>query len=108
MNPRLYSYIENFTSSTLTNLTIKKIIKEHFRSAWYKGIFSKKKGFGFLNTELSLDWTAVVMHLQIDTLLGPILEEFKQKKFQLIQSSHELMIKALAQKNALYQKTNRF
>jgi hypothetical protein len=48
------------------------------------------------------------MHLQIDTLLGPILEEFKQKKFQLIQSSHELMIKALAQKNALYQKTNRF
>jgi hypothetical protein len=45
------------------------------------------------------------MHLQTDGyLLGPILEEFKQKKFQLIQSSHELMIKALAQKNALYQK----
>jgi hypothetical protein len=34
----------------------------------------------------------LVMHLQIDGyLLGPILEEFKQKKFQLIQSSHELI-----------------
>jgi NAD(P)H-dependent flavin oxidoreductase YrpB (nitropropane dioxygenase family) len=31
-------------------------------------------------------------------LLGPILEEFKQKKEQLIQSAHELMVKALGQK----------
>jgi hypothetical protein len=31
-------------------------------------------------------------------LLGPILEEFKSKKDQLIQSAYELMVKALAQK----------
>lgn len=31
-------------------------------------------------------------------LLGPILEEFKSKKDLLIQSAHELMVKALAQK----------
>jgi hypothetical protein len=30
--------------------------------------------------------------------LGPILEEFKQKKHQLIQSAHDLMVKALGQK----------
>jgi hypothetical protein len=49
------------------------------------------------------------MHLQTDGyLLGPILEEFKQKKFQLIQSSHELMIKALAQRTLCTRKTNPF
>jgi hypothetical protein len=31
-------------------------------------------------------------------LLGPILEEFKQKKDQLVQSAHDLMVKALGQK----------
>lgn len=33
-------------------------------------------------------------------LLGTILEEFKQKKEQLIQSAHELMVKSLLLKNA--------
>jgi hypothetical protein len=31
-------------------------------------------------------------------LLGPIMEEFKQRKNELIESAHVLMIKALEQK----------
>jgi hypothetical protein len=71
-----------------------------------QGNFLKKKD-GFLNelVWIELRWSCICK--QMVTLLGPILEEFKQKKFQLIQSSHELMIKALAQRTLCTRKTTR-
>lgn len=104
MNPRLYSYIENFTDFYPNeSQTIKKKITlkvSDFRSAVIQGNFLAKKGIWVSEYRIESGLNCGGHAFATDGyLLGPILEEFKQKKAQLIQSSHELMIKALAQKN---------
>ena len=103
MNPRLYSYIENFPEFYPDEShTIKKKITikvSDFRSAMIQGNFLAKKGIWVSEYRIESGLNCGGHAFATDGyLLGPILEEFKQKKFQLIQSSHELMIKALAQK----------
>ena len=103
MNPRLYSYIENFPDFYPDEShTIKKKITikvSDFRSAMIQGNFLAKKGIWVSEYRIESGLNCGGHAFATDGyLLGPILEEFKQKKFQLIQSSHELMIKALAQK----------
>jgi hypothetical protein len=103
MNPRLYSYIEQFEDFYPdSNGQIKKkiILKvSDFRSAMIQGNFLAKKGLWVSEYRIESGLNCGGHAFATDgLLLGPILEEFKQKKSQLIQSAQELMEKALLQK----------
>ncbi|WP_162127599.1 hypothetical protein [Flavobacterium phycosphaerae] len=103
MNPRLYSYFESFTDfypDANGELKKKIILKvSDFRSAMIQGNFLAKKGLWVSEYRIESGLNCGGHSFATDGfLLGPIMEEFKQKKDQLIQSAHELMIKALAQK----------
>lgn len=103
MNPRLYSYIEEFDDFYPDeNGQIKKkiILKvSDFRSAMIQGNFLAKKGLWVseYRIESGLNCGGHAFATE-GLLLGPILEEFKHKKHELVESSHLLMIKALEQK----------
>ncbi len=103
MNPRLFAYFENFPVffPDSNNLLKKKIILKvsDFRSAMIQGNFLAKKGLWVseYRIESGLNCGGHAFATE-GFLLGPILEEFKQKKEQLVQSAHELMVKALGQK----------
>jgi len=103
MNPRLYSYFENFevffpdSNNTLKKKIILKV--SDFRSAMIQGNFLAKKGLWVSEYRIESGLNCGGHAFATDGyLLGPILEEFKLKKEQLIQSAHDLMVKALAQK----------
>lgn len=103
MNPRLFSYFENFPSffPDNNNTLKKKIILKvsDFRSAMIQGNFLAKKGLWVSEYRIESGLNCGGHAFATDGfLLGPILEEFKQKKEQLIQSAHDLMVKALVQK----------
>jgi hypothetical protein len=103
MNPRLYSYFERFDvffpdeNSRLNKKIILKV--SDFRSAMIQGNFLAKKGLWVseYRIESGLNCGGHAFATE-GYLLGPILEEFKQKKGQLVQSAHDLMVKALGQK----------
>ncbi|TRX38914.1 hypothetical protein FNW52_02390 [Flavobacterium sp. ZT3R18] len=100
MNPRLYAYFENFPVfyPDENNALQKKIILKvsDFRSAMIQGNFLAKKGLWVSEYRIESGLNCGGHAFATDGyLLGPILEEFKQKKEQLIQSAHELMVKAL-------------
>jgi len=104
MNPRLYSYFENFGDffPNERNELKKKIILKvsDFRSAMIQGNFLAKKGLWVSEYRIESGLNCGGHAFATDgLLLGTILEEFKQKKEQLIQSAHELMVKVLQQKN---------
>lgn len=104
MNPRLYSYFENFDvfyPNQNNELTKKIILKvSDFRSAMIQGNFLAKKGLWVseYRIESGLNCGGHAFATE-GHLLAPILQEFKDKRDQLIQTSHELMLKALIQKN---------
>lgn len=105
MNPRLYSYFENFSDfyPNEKNQLKKKIILKvsDFRSAMIQGNFLAKKGLWVSEYRIESGLNCGGHAFATDgLLLGTILEEFKQKKEQLVQSAHELMVKALQQKGA--------
>jgi len=103
MNPRLYSYIEEFDDffPDRNGILKKKIILKvsDFRSAMIQGNFLAKKGLWIseYRIESGLNCGGHAFATE-GMLLGPIMEEFKQKKNDLIQSAHALMINALEQK----------
>ncbi|MDV7695991.1 hypothetical protein N6B72_03565 [Chryseobacterium soli] len=103
MNPRLYSYIEEFDDffPDSNGVLKKKIILKvsDFRSAMIQGNFLAKKGLWIseYRIESGLNCGGHAFATE-GMLLGPIMEEFKQKKNDLIQSAHALMISALEQK----------
>jgi hypothetical protein len=103
MNPRLYSYFENFKDffPNEKNELKKKIILKvsDFRSAMIQGNFLAKKGLWVSEYRIESGLNCGGHAFATDgLLLGTILEEFKQKKEQLVQSTHELMLKVLQQK----------
>lgn len=103
MNPRLYSYFESFSAffPDSNNKLKKKITLKvsDFRSAMIQGNFLAKKGLWVSEYRIESGLNCGGHAFATDGfLLGPILEEFKQKKEQLIQSAHDLMVKALGQK----------
>lgn len=107
MNPRLYSYFENFKDffPNEKNELKKKIILKvsDFRSAMIQGNFLAKKGLWVSEYRIESGLNCGGHAFATDgLLLGTILEEFKQKKEQLIQSAHDLMIKALQLKNQAF------
>ncbi|WP_276964568.1 hypothetical protein [Chryseobacterium sp.] len=103
MNPRLYSYMEEFEDffpDENGNIKKKIILKvSDFRSAMIQGNFLAKKGLWVseYRIESGLNCGGHAFATE-GMLLGPIMEEFKQKKNDLIQSAHALMTAALEQK----------
>ena len=103
MNPRLYSYFEKFPvffPDAKGRLQKKIILKvSDFRSAMIQGNFLAKKGLWVSEYRIESGLNCGGHAFATDGyLMGPILEEFKSKKNQLIQLAHELMIKALEAK----------
>src|SRR5690554_1727443 len=104
MNPRLYSYFEQFPAfypDADGSLQKKIILKvSDFRSAMIQGNFLAKKGLWVSEYRIESGLNCGGHVFATDgLLLGPILEEFKTKKEELIQSAHELLTKALEAKN---------
>lgn len=107
MNPRLFGYFENFKDffPNENNELKKKIILKvsDFRSAMIQGNFLAKKGLWVSEYRIESGLNCGGHAFATDgLLLGTILEEFKQKKDQLKQSAHDLMIKALQAKNQYF------
>lgn len=103
MNPRLYSYFESFIDffpDENGQLKKKIILKvSDFRSAMIQGNFLAKKGLWVSEYRIESGLNCGGHAFATDGyLLGPILQEFKDRKEELIQTAHELMAKALAQK----------
>ncbi|KEY18853.1 hypothetical protein [Kaistella antarctica] len=103
MNPRLYSYFESFPDffpNEKGELKKKIILKvSDFRSAMIQGNFLAKKGLWVSEYRVESGLNCGGHAFATDgLLLGPIMEEFKQKKNDLISSAHELMVNALTQK----------
>ncbi|WP_027388790.1 hypothetical protein [Chryseobacterium gregarium] len=103
MNPRLYGYLEEFDDFFPDNKGIlkKKIILKvsDFRSAMVQGNFLAKKGLWVseYRIESGLNCGGHAFATE-GLLLGTILEEFTQKKNELIESAYALMSEALEQK----------
>ena len=104
MNPRLYSYMENFEDFYPDeNGFIKKkiVIKvSDFRSALIQGKFLAKKGLWVseYRIESGLNCGGHAFATE-GFLMGPILEEFKTNKQHLIETVHKLLIPALRDRN---------
>ncbi|MGQ8338450.1 hypothetical protein ACUNWD_17980 [Sunxiuqinia sp. A32] len=104
MNPRLYSYLEKFDDFYPNeNGEIKKkiILKvSDYRSAMIQGRFLAKKGIWVseYRVESGLNCGGHAFATQ-GYLLGPILNEFKEKKQELIDATFQVYIKGLEEKN---------
>lgn len=106
MNPRLYSYMETFDAfyPNANGQFQKKIILKvsDFRSAMIQGNFLAKKGLWVSEYRIESGLNCGGHAFATDGfLLGPILEEFKKKKGELIQSAYSLFTNALASKNKI-------
>lgn len=104
MNPRLYSYIEQFEDfyPDKNGLLKKKIILKvsDFKSAIIQGKYLAKKGLWIseYRVESGLNCGGHAFATE-GFLLGPILAEFRDQRKELVQTVHELLVQALAAKN---------
>jgi hypothetical protein len=103
MNPRLYSYfeqLEDFYPNERMKFHKKITLKvSDFRSAMIQGKFLAKKGLWVseFRIESGLNCGGHAFATQ-GHLMGPILEEFKNKRQYLINDLHELYVHALTEK----------
>ena len=110
MNPRLYSYLEQFEDFYPDqNGAIKKkvILKvSDYRSALIQGKFLAKKGIWVseYRIESGLNCGGHAFATE-GYLLGPVLEEFKTKRKELQQIIQEVLFKSLINKNNTIPKT---
>lgn len=104
MNPRLYSYMENFDDFFPNeNGDIKKkiVIKvSDYRSALIQGKFLAKKGLWVseYRIESGLNCGGHAFATE-GYLMGPILQEFKDNRQVLIDTVHSVLLPALADRN---------
>ena len=103
MNPRLYSYLEEFEDffpTAALELKKKVILKvSDYRSALIQGRFLAKKGIWVSEYRVESGLNCGGHAFATDGfLMGPVLEEFKNNKEQLIEAVHEIYIKALTDK----------
>ena len=103
MNPKLFSYFEEFDAFYPTvegNLQKKIILKvSDYRSALIQGSFLAKKGLWVSEYRIESGLNCGGHAFATDGfLLGVILDEFKSKREELRTTTHELMCKALEQK----------
>jgi hypothetical protein len=102
-NLRLYNYLENcvgFDANTDGGFTKKVVIKvSDYRSAFIQGKYLAKKGIWVSEFRIESGLNCGGHAFATDGfLLGPILEEFKTKKQELIDTIFGLYNKALEQK----------
>ncbi|MBK7381594.1 MAG: hypothetical protein IPJ03_21885 [Ignavibacteriales bacterium] len=110
MNPRLYSYIEKFEDFYPDNngyLPKKITIKvSDYRSAIIQGKFLAKKGLWVSEYRIESGLNCGGHAFASDGfLLGPILEEFKNNREELIGITYEIYVKALSNKNRFHPDT---
>lgn len=103
MNPRLYSYLEEFDDfypNSEMELKKKVILKvSDYRSAIIQGRFLAKKGIWVSEYRVESGLNCGGHAFATDGfLMGPVLEEFKNNKEQLIETVHDIYVKALADK----------
>lgn len=103
MNPRLYSYLEEFEDffpNEEMELKKKVILKvSDYRSALIQGRFLAKKGIWVSEYRIESGLNCGGHAFATDGfLMGPVLEEFKVNREQLIETVHEIYVKALAEK----------
>jgi hypothetical protein len=104
MNPRLYGYIEKFNDfyPDETGDIKKKIILKvsDYRSAIIQGKFLAKKGLWVSEYRIESGLNCGGHAFATDGyLMGPILEEFKKNRQELIQTTHGIVTEALKAKN---------
>ncbi len=104
MNPRLYTYLEEFDDFYPDeNGTIKKkiVLKvSDYRSALIQGKFLAKKGLWVSEYRIESGLNCGGHAFATDGfLMGPILNQFKDEKENLMQSVFEILAKTLDQKN---------
>jgi hypothetical protein len=107
MNPRLYTYLEQFEDFYPDeNGTIKKkiVLKvSDYRSALIQGKFLAKKGLWVSEYRIESGLNCGGHAFATDGfLMGPILNQFKEEKENLMQSVYEILVKALDQKNRVF------
>lgn len=103
MNPRLYSYLEEFEDfyPNESGILPKKIILKvsDYRSAMIQGRFLAKKGIWVseYRVESGLNCGGHAFATE-GFLMGPVLEEFKANRQELWDSLHDVLVKALQEK----------
>ena len=107
MNPRLYSYIEKFEDFYPDDKGFipKKIILKvsDYRSAIIQGKFLAKKGLWVSEYRIESGLNCGGHAFATDGfLMGPILEEFKNKRDELISTTHDIYVQSLINKNRFY------
>ena len=103
MNPKLYSYIETFKDfypDANCNFKKKIVIKvSDYRSALIQGKFLAKKGLWISEFRIESGLNCGGHAFATDGLLmGPILEEFKNRKDELMNALKEIYLPALIKK----------
>ena len=100
LSPRLYSYVANFDeffpdeNEQLNKTIILKV--SDYRSALVQGKFLAKKGIWVTEYRVESGLNCGGHAFATDGfLMGPILEEFKQKKHELVEEVHEILNNAL-------------
>ena len=103
MSPRLYGYIEKFEDfypDENGNIKKKIVLKvSDFRSAFIQGKFLAKKGLWVSEYRIESGLNCGGHAFATDGyLLGPVLEEFKEKRNELIESTYGILIQSLESK----------
>lgn len=104
INPSLYTYIESFEDfyPDVNNQLKKKLILKvsDFRSAMIQGKFLAKKGLWVSEYRIESGLNCGGHAFATDGfLMGPILEEFKNKREELIETTFKIFSDALKNKN---------
>ncbi len=107
MNPRLYGSIEKYEDfyPTADGDIKKKIILKvsDYRSAIIQGKFLAKKGLWVSEYRIESGLNCGGHAFATDGyLMGPILDEFKKHRQELIATTHEIVVAALKAKNRPY------
>ena len=110
MSPRLYGYMEQFEDfypNENGELRKKIVLKvSDFRSAFIQGKFFAKKGLWVSEYRIESGLNCGGHAFATDGyLLGPVLEEFKEKREELIASTYEILVQSLESKNRPIPKT---
>ncbi|UCD62031.1 MAG: hypothetical protein JSV59_05565 [Flavobacteriaceae bacterium] len=110
MNPRLYTYLEQFKDfypDENGNIKKKIVLKvSDYRSALIQGKFLAKKGLWVSEYRIESGLNCGGHAFATDGfLMGPILDQFKKEKENLAQSVYEILTKTLDQKNKVIPKS---
>ncbi len=106
LNPRLFNYLEKFTAfdATAWGTFIKKIVIKvsDYRSALIQGKYLAKKGIWVSEFRIESGLNCGGHAFATDGfLMGPILEEFKEKREELIATLHSIYHPAITAKGKL-------